>query len=439
MADIVNPAFEPVPPTPTGSFLVLFEEKTKPSVAAKKIENTCGVKSAHTKDFKASAEGLNQAFGEADAMLLDDLEVAVVTPEPEEAGTMMTALSAEADVVQVRPEFYLYAISEWQSRYASWVRDGMQLLSDRLLDEIVLPGGAAAQAVQETRAATWGIEAVAATSSPFSGKGIRVAILDTGLDLEHPDFKGRKITSQSFVPGESVDDQQGHGTHCTGTACGPLAFGDRPRYGVAYEGDIFGGKVLDNKGSGRESWILAGMEWAIRNRCSVISMSLGRPTQIGEPPDTVYERLGRHALQQKGLIVAAAGNESSRQFGHIAPVGSPANSPSIMAVGAVDASFNVADFSCGGLNPNGGEVDICGPGVDVFSSVPLPRRYARFPGTSMAAPHVAGIAALWAQSDDDLRGEDLWKTLEKTSRDIGLSPRDGGAGLVQAPQGSPIS
>lgn len=106
-----------------------------------------------------------------------------------------------------------------------------------------------------------------------------------------------------------------------------------------------------------------------------------------------------------------------------------------MAVGAVDSAMDVASFSCGGINGNGGEVNICAPGVNVLSSVPMPRRYMRLPGTSMATPHVAGVAALLAQSNPDLRGRALWDALRQTAKDIGLQMRDGGAGLVQAPAG----
>src|SRR5205085_5960154 len=107
-------------------------------------------------------------------------------------------------------------------------------------------------------------------------QGIKVAVLDTGLDLQHPDFRGRRVVSQSFIPGQAAQDGHGHGTHCTGTASGP----QRPptgvrRYGIAFGDQIFIGKVLSNSGSSVGSSVLAGMNWAVTNRCQVISMSLG--------------------------------------------------------------------------------------------------------------------------------------------------------------------
>jgi subtilisin family serine protease len=253
------------------------------------------------------------------------------------------------------------------------------------------------------------------------------------MDTGHPDFAGRSIVTRSFVAGETADDVQGHGTHCAGTAAGPAAAGNRPSYGVATEADIFVGKVLNNSGSGLEIDILAGMAWAIEQGCQVISMSLGRATQVGEIPSAAYERLGRRALDSGSLIVAAAGNESSRQFGFIAPVGAPANSPSILAVAAIDFEGKIAEFSCGGINPNGGEVNIAAPGVGVFSSFPRPELYKTLRGTSMACPHVAGLAALLAESDASLRGQALWDAIVSGAAKLSLDASDVGAGLAQAP------
>ena len=265
---------------------------------------------------------------------------------------------------------------------------------------------------RDTAERTWGVAAVGAADSPFTGKGIRIAVLDTGIDAGHPDFEGRELVTKSFVPGLAADDVRGHGTHCAGIAAGPRAQGNRPRYGVAPEAEIYVGKVLDDSGNGAETDILAGMAWAIEQQCQVVSMSLGRAVQPGESYSLAYERLGRLALERGSLIVAAAGNNSSRRFGYIAPVAAPANAPSIMAVAAIDPEGAVADFSCGGLNPEGGEIDLAAPGIDVFSSYPRPQVYRSLSGTSMACPHVAGVAALWAEADASLRGQSLFERLK---------------------------
>jgi subtilisin family serine protease len=165
------------------------------------------------------------------------------------------------------------------------------------------------------------------------------------------------------------------------------------------------------------------MEWAIASRCAVISMSLGNTVPT---PSTAYETIGRRALQNGCLIIAAAGNHRP------GTVGQPANSPSIMAVAAIDSNLRLASFSCGSGTAQGANVDIAGPGVAIYSSVPMPRRYDVFNGTSMATPHVAGIAALHAQASG-VRGAQLWQLLTSKALRLSIPTVDVGSGLVQAP------
>src|SRR5579862_7306820 len=110
--------------------------------------------------------------------------------------------------------------------------------------------------------ATWGLEAIGILSCAYSGRGVRVAILDTGLDLQHPDFAARPIASQSFIPGAPAGDRNGHGTHCAGVACGPLHPGDVPRYGIAFDADLYIAQVLDDNADGTDGNVIAGIDWA---------------------------------------------------------------------------------------------------------------------------------------------------------------------------------
>jgi subtilisin family serine protease len=241
-------------------------------------------------------------------------------------------------------------------------------------------------------------------------------VLDTGFDLGHPEFAGRSITSNSFV-GQPVQDLHGHGTHTTGTACGPnTPPGPTQRYGIAFKSQIFCGKVLTNSGGGTQAQVLAGMNWAISNRCSVISMSLEAPI----PVQPAYTAAGQAALNNGCLIIAAAGNDGG-------PTGAPANSPTIMSVAALDSNLQPPTFS------NSGKVDIAGPGVNVFSSWPRPKLHNTISGTSMATPHVSGCAALWAQTSSALRGTALRARLVATAKRLPFPPSVVGAGLVQAP------
>jgi subtilisin family serine protease len=378
-------------PQPTGNVLVTFRDGQE-DAQLRSLER--GAARAGPGRSSAARAMTSEEIGETDTrameepILLRGLGIGLIrAANTAEAATTAQILAADDSVAEARPEFYMFPVPE---------------------------------PVQDDVGRTWGIAAVGADRSRFTGKGIRIGIMDTGFDDGHPDFANRTIVTRSFVAGETPDDVQGHGTHCAGTAAGPVADGNRPRYGVAPEAEILVGKVLNNGGSGLEIDILAGMAWAIEQGCQVI-------------PSAAYERLGRRALDSGSLIVAAAGNESSRQFGFIAPVGAPANSPSILAVAAIDSEGKIADFSCGAINPNGGEVNIAGPGVDVFSSFPRPKLYDTLRGTSMACPHVAGIAALLAESDANLRGQALWDALVNGAAKLALDASDVGAGLAQAP------
>jgi len=441
----------------TGRYLVLFaEDATRAGVKA--LSEATGFTVA-----SATAEA-KEIEGE-DAIVFDKLGVAVVNAPPEqieEAG--ISAAGAEA-IVAVEPERIVHAIEATLSAPAPpYIGNGtlvpplqlpppsvampvgghsadyLQGYRDAVLHLTTPPeaisagaGLAPAAAFVDESQATWGMQATKAVNSCRSGRGIRVAVLDTGFDQNHPDFSGRTIKSQSFVPGQAVQDLHGHGTHCIGTAMGPKCTTTASRYGVAYEAEIYAGKVLSNAGSGTDSQILAGINWAVANRCAVISMSLGARTLVGQPFSLIFETVALRAAQAGSLIVAAAGNDSRRPS-IISPVSHPANCPSIMAVAALDAGTAIASFSNRGINPLGGQVDVAGPGVDVFSSWPMPTRYRRLSGTSMATPHAAGVAALLAEANSTARGAALGRLLTSTARRlVSLPSADVGAGLVQAP------
>jgi subtilisin family serine protease len=286
-------------------------------------------------------------------------------------------------------------------------------------------------------ASTWGLQATGAANSPFDGRGIKLAVLDTGFNFQHPDFQGgiAPTAFRSFIAGETASDAHGHGTHVAGTAAGPRTRSSGPGYGVANSVQLHIGKVLGNSGTGSSAQILEGMRWAIQEGCQVINMSLARRVGLDETTHSAaYETVAQHALQQNCLIVAAAGNFSSRPA-LTWPVCEPANSPSIMAVGAIDEFDRTASFSCGGTSATlaAARVDIAGPGVRVYSSYKQPELYSTLNGTSMASPHVAGIAALYAQVKPDWRGVELWTQVVRTVRPLALPPQDVGFGLVRAP------
>lgn len=429
---MVSVPFNPdtAPSEYTGRFLVLMDTDRQADAVGALVANVHTDNVVHAFEFDGSSP-------EDAVIVFDQLGVAVVPAgEAISQAFSMQEMSANG-ILAMEPEQYVYAIAVLagiSDGYLHGYRDGVDGLVSKMLESSTASAPATAQAPlgADESNATWGLQATQVLASRYTGAGIRVAVLDTGIDQQHPDFAGRQITAASFVTGQDSQDRHGHGTHCIGTACGSRQPGRLPRYGVACEAEIFSGKVLDDSGGGTDGQILAGIEWALTNRCDVISMSLGARTFPGASFSPIYEQVARRALAAGSLIVAAAGNDSRRP-GQTAPVSRPANSPSIMAVAALDQDLSPSFFSNAGVNLNGGQIDIAAPGRDVISSYPQPTLYRALSGTSMATPHVAGIAALLAEANPGVRGGALGWLLLGYSQRLSSPATDVGIGLSQAP------
>lgn len=430
----------------TGRYLVTFKE----TAAEEGVQefSALGLRVADARDFEDQAATL-EAVGDADAVVFPEIGVALVGAGAAQERSMSAnaEIAADSPIEAIEPEYFVFAqeapgdiLRNTITRSARTggtttepLRNGLTRTVPSDTAEYLRGFARAAQAIAgdltevdqaeleaEEEAlvlgATWGLIRCKVPPSLRSGVGMRLAVLDTGMDLGHPDFVGRAIARATFV-GQPVQDLHSHGTHCIGTAAGPKApAGTTPRYGIAYRAPIYVGKVLSNSGAGTTATVLAGMNWAIANRCVVISMSLGSQS----PVQAAYTAAGNAALARGCLIVAAAGNAGSS-------TGAPANSPSIISVASLDPTLAPSSFS------NFGKIEIAAPGRDVFSSIPRPTRYGIKSGTSMATPHVAGCAALWAETSTSLRGLALWRKLLATARRLPYAPARVGAGLVQAP------
>jgi subtilisin family serine protease len=264
-----------------------------------------------------------------------------------------------------------------------------------------------------------------------TGQGVNVAVLDTGVDAGHPDLAGQVATTASFVPYEqSVTDYNGHGTHVASTIVGTGAASDGKEKGVAPGARLDVGKVLDTEGSGQDSWIIAGMEWAAQQEhAKIISMSLGGGATDGTDP--MSEAVNRLSADTGALFVIAAGNSGPQT------IGAPGAADSALTVGAVDSADQLADFSSqgprsgdGGLKP-----EITAPGVDILAArsqfVRGSGYYTTMSGTSMATPHVAGAAALLAAAHPDWTGPQLKQVLVSSVKPTpSYTPYQAGAGRL---------
>jgi len=297
----------------------------------------------------------------------------------------------------------------------------------------------------------WGVVAVGADKSPYSGKGVVVSVLDTGIDAGHPAFAGMELIQKDFTD-SGLEDVDGHGTHCAGTL-----FGRTEGIGVApgIEKAIIG-KVLGDENGGSTETLFNGIEWAIDQGAQVISMSLGidfpgyvevlaqslgsvkyaTSLALQDYLETIrfFDSLSGliRAQNKRALVIVAAGNESTPDFP--ITVSPPASADHFLSVAALQqpsqGEFAVASFSNRGT-------EIAGPGVDIVSAK-SGGGYTTMSGTSMATPHVAGVAALWLEAMGE-RGDDvgdldlLWSYLRANSKRFGLSAKGIGSGMVQSP------
>ncbi|MCW5315775.1 S8 family serine peptidase [Nostoc sp. KVJ3] len=273
----------------------------------------------------------------------------------------------------------------------------------------------------------WGADLVKAPevwAQGYTGKGVVVAVLDTGVDYNHEDLKNNIWTNTKEIPGNGIDDdgngyvddvsgwnfadknnnildKNGHGTHVSGTIAG-----ENNNYGVtgiAYDAKIMPVKVLNDSGSGSYSSISKGIRYAVNNGANVINLSLG-----GTSSNRTLESAINYASSKGVIVVMAAGNDGDSSPGYPARYASKSG----IAVGAVDRNNNMPDFS----NRSGtNEISyVTAPGVKVYSSVPN-NQYATYSGTSMATPHVAGVVALMLSANHNLTDAQVRQIVTETA------------------------
>ncbi|WP_327007446.1 S8 family serine peptidase [Dactylosporangium sp. NBC_01737] len=294
------------------------------------------------------------------------------------------------------------------------------------------------------------IGAPEAWAAGYDGTGVKVAVLDTGVDPNHPDLAGQIVDSQSFVPGEAVQDGHGHGTHVATTIAGTGAASGGKYKGVAPGAKLVIGKVMSNAGSGYDSQIIAGMEWAAHSGAKVISMSLGGTPDADTTPTA--EAVNELTAETGVLFTIAAGNAGQNGA---KTLGSPGIAEAALTVGAVDGADAVTYFSSRGPTPGGRlKPEITAPGWKIIAGrasgttmgAPVDDFYTAASGTSMATPHVAGAAALLAGQHPDWTAPRLKSQLISTAKttpgapvyDQGAGRTDVGRAVRQSVSGSGV-
>ncbi|MBT2227670.1 S8 family serine peptidase [Nonomuraea sp. NEAU-A123] len=267
----------------------------------------------------------------------------------------------------------------------------------------------------------------------LKGEGVKVAVLDTGIDTTHPDVADRITATANFTEEADVQDGHGHGTHVASTIVGTGAASDGKYTGVAPKASLLVGKVLNKAGSGDSSSIIAGMEWAVAQQARVISISAGACCFAG--PDPLSEAVDNLSAQSTSLFVIAAGNDYDNRM-----IATPGSAASALTVGAVDGEEKLAPFSSKGpvLRDYSLKPDLVAPGVDIVAARAagtsmgsvVNDKYTGASGTSMATPHVSGAAVLLAQKHPDWTGAQLKAALVSTAHDDGFGAYEQGSGRV---------
>ncbi|MYW67085.1 S8 family serine peptidase [Streptomyces sp. SID8379] len=282
------------------------------------------------------------------------------------------------------------------------------------------------------------IGAPAAWQAGFDGKGVKVAVVDTGVDADHPDLAGKVVAGKNFSTSPDNEDHQGHGTHVASTIAGSGAKSGGKYKGVAPGASIIEAKVLDDTGSGGESEIIAGIDWAVEQGADIVNMSLGGPDTPDADP--LEETVDHYSGTSGVLFAIAAGNEGPGA----STVGSPGSADGALTVGAVDSDDKMAGFSSRGPRVGDGAIkpDVTAPGVDITAASSPgsaiaqevgenPEGYVTISGTSMATPHVAGSAALLKQQHPEWKAAELKGVLTGSTKDTGVPAFDQGSGRIQ--------
>jgi subtilisin family serine protease/photosystem II stability/assembly factor-like uncharacterized protein len=373
------------------------------------------------------AQGFHDGASESLPLIVDyERTVGVLPPALDRVDTLESIDAAAARQPRGKAAAFGRAVAE-QARRAAPADPGLFAGIEKIwLDQTV--EATLAESVPQIGAPTvW--------DGGYDGTGIVVAVLDTGIDATHPDLAGAVVDAFNFTNSPSETDRHGHGTHVASIVAGSGAASGGARKGVAPGAGLLNGKVLADNGFGSTSWIIAGMEWAARDKgADIVSMSLASVSTDGSDP--MSQAVDSLTSAYGTLFVAAAGNAGPRAE----TVAAPGAASAALTVGAVDKSDGLAGFSSRG--PRVGDFaikpDITAPGVSIVAArasgtslgTPVDDLYTQASGTSMATPHVAGAAALLAQRRPDWDPAELKAALVTTAEPGPYSIYQQGGGRV---------
>jgi len=362
-----------------------------------------------------------------DDLSRDDLPVIVQYPEDTKAHTLTETFNlSDADNMRVLESIQSVAVAEEKDNVENlWddlTKDNQNAKSEEKDDKGTFANGIEkvwldgkvelnlADSVPQ-------VHAPEAWESGYNGEDTTVAVLDSGIDNEHPDIVDQLEIMESFVPDSEGLDGHGHGTHVASTVLGTGDASDGMYKGVAPGADLLVGKVLDDTGTGQDSWVISGMEWAA-DEADIINMSLGG-TQPSDGTDPMSQAINTLTEETGSLFVVAAGNAGQEES-----ISSPSAADAALTVGNVDKSDNLSPTSS--MGPRVGDMaikpDLAAPGEEIIAARSQYAEgtgvYMGMSGTSMASPHVAGAAAIVKQKHPDWTAPQIKNALMSTTEDL---------------------
>ncbi|RED64230.1 S8 family peptidase [Cohnella phaseoli] len=315
-----------------------------------------------------------------------------------DTGELKAYFKREWNPVFVEPH-YLYLTNEVHARETT-----VKAAEDNAGEEALIPNDTLYSEYQ------WNLPEIATEAGWKLAKGnpdIVVAVLDTGVQADHPDLKGRIVKGVNIVdPSADPNDDVGHGTHVAGIIAAEVNNNEGVA-GMTWYTKIMPVKVLDDTGAGSTYSVAEGIIWATDNGAHVINMSLGNYAQAEFLHDAI-----KYAHDKGVVLVAASGNDNTDRPGF------PAAYPEVLAVAATDPDESRAEYS-----NYGDYIDVAAPGSSIPSTYPG-SRYAALSGTSMASPHVAALVSLVRSANPDMSNEEVMELIRKTAKDLGPAGRD---------------
>ncbi|MBX7045654.1 MAG: S8 family serine peptidase [Ignavibacteria bacterium] len=394
----------------TGRHFLFFKNRKDCTELHRKIYKTFRIQCSSINEFDIMEFSENN-LGDNEVLFYEDLGFALVGIEDETKEKAFLKKFGKNHLIQTEKIIYL---PKYQKKMDKMLSENAFEVDFKALDKRI-------------SSVTQNLQKINIDTNSKKGTGVKVAILDSGFDFSHKDFIGRNI----FKLNNQTDDidEEGHGTFCTGIACGNID-SSGIRYGIASEADIYISKVILSENCGALCWAINSIRSAINVGCKVISMSFMILSDNLQSDIAAFEKVALEAKTKGAILTAAAGNESNRLYNIISPIGMPANCLSVLAVNGMGYNSTIYNNSNRGTAAIGCEINVVAPGVEIYTSSIGNFTSGPLEGTSFANAHVTGILALLWEEFPNSTPDEIINIMYSRCKEPKSPTEDFGNGLV---------